>query len=112
MPFIQSFESGFTVTYSLDDSEAKAHPLDVYITLVIIVVCEVTRSHSTVTQNVLSLCIATAGRYIMQPTNTVRPPAACPYVQYKVYLQKKSFKSCFRLINESHINCENLNLYC
>ena len=35
MPFIQSFESGFTVTYSLDNSEVKARLLDVYITLVI-----------------------------------------------------------------------------
>ena len=36
MPFIQSlFESSFTFTYSLDNSEAKACPLDVYITLVV-----------------------------------------------------------------------------
>ena len=33
-PFIQSFEFGFTVTYSFDNSEVKARPLDINVTLV------------------------------------------------------------------------------
>ena len=37
---------------------------------------EVTGSHSTVTQTILFLCKATAGRYIMEPTSTASKSAS------------------------------------